>query len=248
MGGLLSVVGQSAYLHISVPPDAKLQGVELLDVHHKQAVKRSETSYTVNLGDFYAEENRDVIVRVKLSTSAPCPEPVPHVKVTLKYMDTIKKRPAAFGPVECRVQRPNNDEISLPNEHVEIQWLRIQTAQAIEDADTQARGNNLAGARTRLHDAMAMITASPVYAAESPIVFAMRTDVQDVLNGFRSAESYRSSGTHCATKKCAYMRKQRCMESRASTYNVYRGSKKSKMSLDFKVEKDDKSNKGGEQK
>ena len=76
------------------------------------------------------------------------------------------------------------------------------------------------------------------------MVFAMQTDVQDVLNGFRSAEQYRSVGTHRATNKKTYMAKQRCMESRASAHNVYRSLKKNKMSLDFKnattTEQDDK--------
>mmetsp|Transcript_69362 Transcript_69362/g.104610 ORF Transcript_69362/g.104610 Transcript_69362/m.104610 type:complete len:534 (+) Transcript_69362:54-1655(+) len=237
MGGLLSVVGQSAYVHISVPPEAKLQGVKILKVHHKEAIKRSDTAYTVNVGDFYAEESRDVLFEVQLSTSAPTAEPVPHVRMTLNYMDTVNKKAAAFGPVECRIQRPPNDEVAAPNEHVEVQWLRIQTAQAIEDADAQARGSNLSGARSRLQSAMSLITASPVYSADSPIIFAMQTDVQDVLNGFRSAEQYRSVGTHCAANKGAYMSKQRCMESRASTYNVFRSSKKAKMSMDFQQTK-----------
>ena len=236
MGGLLSVVAQSAYVHISVPPEAVLKGVKILNVYHKQAVKRSETSYTVNLGDFYADESRDVLFEIHLSTDAPSDDAVPHVKIALNYMDTVHKKPAAFGPIECKIHRPPNDEVSSPNGHVEVQWLRVQTVQAIEEADSQARGNDLSGARSRLQSTISLITASAAYSADSPLIMAMQTDLQDVLNGFRSAEQYRSVGTHWAANKGTCMMKQRCMASSASTYNVFRSAKKSRMSMDFRTE------------
>lgn len=238
MGGLLSVVAQSAVLTISVPSGAAAKGVKILDVHHKDKVQRENGSYTVSIGDFYAEETRDVIFDVRLS-GAPSDSPVPHVHVALSYMDTLNKRAASVGPVESVIGRPANADVSPVNMDVEAQCLRVRVIEDIEAADIEARSNNLDAARARIQQSISFINASPVVDSQhhSPIVMALRTDAQDVYNGFRSASTYRSHGTHIATNKGTYLAKQRCMESSASTSNVYRVKKKAAYSKAFKSEK-----------
>ena len=64
MGGILSVVAQSAVLTIQVPQEAL--GVEIKEVHHERAIQRDSRSSIVNVGDFYLEESRGVIIEVTL--------------------------------------------------------------------------------------------------------------------------------------------------------------------------------------
>jgi hypothetical protein len=40
MGGLLTVVAQSAVLTLSVPPNAATKGVKILNIYHKEHIKR----------------------------------------------------------------------------------------------------------------------------------------------------------------------------------------------------------------
>jgi Mg-chelatase subunit ChlD len=233
MGGLLSVVAQSTLVTISVPPTAAAKGVQILNVYHDEAINRGNGSYTVNVGDFYAEESRDVLFELQLST-APSDTPVPHVMVSLSYMDTINKKPARFGPVGCVIGRPPTFDISPTDMHVEAQWLRIQTVREMEAADREAQSNNLAAAQRRMRDSLSLITRSPAYDAGSPMIMALMTDVQTVSAGFASTDHYRSVGSHAVKNKGTYLRQQRCMESSASTSNIYRNKKKEMFAKTYK--------------
>eukprot|EP00591_Stephanopyxis_turris_P000546 CAMPEP_0195507294 /NCGR_PEP_ID=MMETSP0794_2-20130614/763_1 /TAXON_ID=515487 /ORGANISM="Stephanopyxis turris, Strain CCMP 815" /LENGTH=528 /DNA_ID=CAMNT_0040633927 /DNA_START=47 /DNA_END=1633 /DNA_ORIENTATION=+ len=230
MGGLLSVVAQSAVVTISVPLNAVSNGVKILNVYHKDQIKRDNGSFTINVGDFYAEETRDVLFELRLS-NAPSETAVPHVSVTLSYMDVIHKKAAASVPVECSIGRPPNGELSPTDMHVESQWLRVRVIQEMEAADREARGNNLEAASKRMQRNIDFILASP--ANQQPMVMALKTDAQDVIRGFKSASQYRSMGTHTMQSKSTQLRRQRCMESSASTRNFYRSSKKAAYTSHF---------------
>jgi Ca-activated chloride channel family protein len=67
MGGVLSIVAQSAVLSISLPSFAKEKGIEIVQVYHDDVIDRGGGVYTVNIGDFYADETRDVIFEVCLA-------------------------------------------------------------------------------------------------------------------------------------------------------------------------------------
>jgi len=68
LGGVLSVVAQNAVLDISVPEESMELGVSIVRVHHKNVVSRQDGSFSISLGDFYAEESRDVVFEVELAT------------------------------------------------------------------------------------------------------------------------------------------------------------------------------------
>jgi hypothetical protein len=64
LGGILSVVAQNATVTISVPEQAKKAGVRIVDVFHDRKIERENGSFSVVVGDFYAEESRDVLLEV----------------------------------------------------------------------------------------------------------------------------------------------------------------------------------------
>jgi Mg-chelatase subunit ChlD len=237
MGGLLSVVAQGVTVSISVPPEAEAKGVKILKVYHKQAVKRSDTCYTVNVGDFYAEEERDVLLEMELASAAPSdPAPAVHADVAVSFMDTIHKRPASLGPVNCLIGRPANFEVSAPNDHVEVQWLRIQTARAIEAANEKAANSgDMDEARQILQNAENSITQSQAYKNDSPPIMleGLLTDLRELTSGFRSYACYHASGSHSAATVSLGYERQRCVESSASKSNQFRTSTKTTMSLGF---------------
>jgi hypothetical protein len=154
--------------------------------------------------------------------------------VSLSYMDTINKKPATFGPVECAIGRPPIVDISPTDMHVEAQWLRIQTVREMEAADREAQSNNLKAAQARMSAILSLIIQSPAYDAGSPMLMALMTDVQTVLAGFASRDHYRYVGSHAVKNKGTYLRQQRCMESSASTSNIYRSKKKAELAESYK--------------
>jgi hypothetical protein len=118
--------------------------------------------------------------------------------------------------------------------HVETQWLRIQTVREMEAADREAQSNNLEAAQARMRDSLSLITQSPAYETGAPMIMALMTDVQTVSAGFSSADHYRSVGSHAVKNKGTYLKQQRCMESSASTSNIYRSTKKAAFAETYK--------------
>ena len=236
VGGVLSVVAQSAVVTISVPLAAAALGVEIVDVHHKDKIQHSNGSYTITVGDFYAEESRDVLFDIKLARGEPGLIPIPHVMTQLSYTDSIHKAASTEGPNVCSIARPRGSEVSKSNPHVEAQWLRIFAAGEMEVADAEAQKSNLQAAIDRLNNIMTMISSSAPAVRSTPLIMALQTDILGVKSFFSSMAEYRSVGQHAIRQKGAYLMKQRCTESTPSASNAYRVSKKAKMATFFQEE------------
>jgi Ca-activated chloride channel family protein len=213
MGGLLSVVAQSAVVALSVPPASAAKNVKILTVHHDETVERDYGTFTVTMGDFYAEESRDVVLDVQLS-NVPSDTPLAHLAVSLTYTDTIQKHNTKEGPIACSIARPPTDHVSPSNVHVEEQWLRVYTATQMEAADEAAQANDLNRARYLLQANKDFLTSSSAYALGSLEVTALAMDVGDAMHAFSSNAVYRSTGTHFTKSAQMQMRRQRCMASK----------------------------------
>jgi Mg-chelatase subunit ChlD len=174
LGGILSVVAQNAVVTIKVSPEALALGVGITEVLHDQAVARENGSYTVTVGDFYAEEERDVVFQVKLATlaSPPTNNPIPHAMISLAYTDTLDKRLVQSDDVVvCTIVRPSGAEISKENPHVVAQSLRVYAAQ--EMAETEKLASEKRFDEAKLH----MQRFRGHYAQQSAEVQALSTAV-----------------------------------------------------------------------
>jgi len=236
MGGLMSVVAQSAVISLSVP--CMTPGAKILKVFHAESIEREDGSYTVNVGDFYAEESRDVVVEVRL-TSTPSDSPVPHVLASLSYTDVSNKCRIHEGPIACTILRPCNEDQSPVNIDVEAQWLRVYVAEQIQLADRDAGAGNLKSARLILEKAMRFLEQSPAYQQHSREARGLWLDLKDTLNGFSSDASYAAVGTHYAKTCGMKISKQRQMGSQISPGDLsigqerYATKSKKKMSRAF---------------
>jgi hypothetical protein len=234
MGGLLTVLAQSAVLKLVVPPIAAAKGVKILDVHHDEKIKRDDGSFTVSLGDFYAEESRDVLFDLELSNVS-SDTAVPHVQVMLSYMDISNKKNTVAGPVECCIARPPHSEVSSSNLYVEAQWIRICTIRGMEEADKEAQNRQLEIAQRRLKLALEIIQNSAAYSKDNALMMALECDVQDVLKTFHSRTSYSSFGGHTIKNKSLSHKLQRCMTSNLGSGKSYQTSAKSSMSASMSL-------------
>jgi hypothetical protein len=177
MGGVLSVVAQSAVVTISVPLTAAALGVEIVNVHHKDKIQRGNGSYTITVGDFYAEETRDVLFDIKLACGEPGLIPIPHAMTQLSYTDTIHKAACTAWPIVCSIARRRGSEVSESNSQVETQWLRIFAAGEMEAADAEAQNNNLQAVIARLNNIMTMLSGAAPAAWSTPLIMALQIDI-----------------------------------------------------------------------
>lgn len=235
LGGLLSCVAQNAVVTIKVPPEASALGVEIVDVYHAQKLKRDNGSYSVTVGDFYAEESRDVVFEVTLATplEGSSLSSIPHAEITLAYTDAIQKRPVKTAPVVCAVSRPEGNQISEANQHVLVQWLRIYATQEMTEAEKLGNQQNLPAAQARIQKALETIQNTPGVPQSDPLVVQLTAELKQVLQGFSSRHEYARVGGHYTRRTIQSHAMQRCSEATHSSASVYRGSRKMKMAKAF---------------
>lgn len=236
LGGVLSVVAQTAILHLSVSEEAKSLGVEIVDVHHVNKAKKEDGSYTVTLGDFYAEETRDVILDVKLACASSVGAPIPHLHVKISFMDTLEKHPATQGPVVCQIARPVGNELSTPSQHVMVQWLRVKTAEELLKAEKLCNEGNLGAARALLDKMLQEIKDEQPNIQSDPLVEQLMEDLNKLKLGMVSHHTYATTGSHTMSNAYRSHQMQRCSAATVNTRNTYRGSMKTAMAKKFTME------------
>ena len=238
LGGIMSVVAQCAVITVAVPPAAAAAGVKILKVLHDDAIQRENGSFVVNFGDFYAEETRDLLLELQLGhvlNPGKDLSPVPHLSASLTYTDTINKVARTTAPSICLISRPTGNELSPESVHVATQWLRITMANAIRDADQDAKGHRLEEARARLQDAKSKALSLPRVVQESPVIMTLIQDIDAVIASFQSADLYNSHGTHLSKSRFMVHSNQRCSEFDSGTINSYRTKKKLEMTQRFQT-------------
>lgn len=213
LGGIFSVVAQNVVLNLTPCPG----GAEIVDVMHSNTVKRENGTFSVSVGDFFAEETRDVVFKVKLSTvgggsDAIASSPVPHVTVSMAYTDTILKCPARFGPILVSIARPNGTVVSEANAHVAAQAIRVFAAKQIEIARSQASRYDLASSRETIVNIREMIAKEDLTVQSNEWIKMILNDLDEVEKGLQSERSYASFGQyHMETRQQAFTT-QRCAE------------------------------------
>lgn len=234
LGGILSVVAQNVVVTLTVPEEAKTTGVEIVNVYHDHNVKRDNGSYTVVVGDFYAEETRDVLFEVRLAVGASAEEGLAaHAAVAVAYTDTLKMVPAGAEATTCDIFRPPGSEVSSADPHVDVQWTRYQTAEAMARANEMARANNFAGAKEHLQGTKLRIRGTRVgkSSAFTETLASLEADVETLEDGLRSESEFKKRGTHNFSNFAKTHRTQRRMKGASSGAADMMYSSKQKCSM-----------------
>ena len=234
LGGILSVVAQNVVVTLTVPEEAKTRGVEIVNVYHDHNVKRDNGSYTVVVGDFYAEETRDVLFEVRLAVGASAEEGLAaHAAVAVAYTDTLKMVPAGAEATTCDIFRPPGSEVSSADPHVDVQWTRYQTAEAMARANEMARANNFAGAKEHLQGTKLRIRGTRVgkSSAFTETLASLEADVETLEDGLRSESEFKKRGTHNFSNFAKTHRTQRRMKGASSGAADMMYSSKQKCSM-----------------
>ena len=246
LGGVLSVVAQNTTISVRVSEEALALGVTILDVKHDKSVKQADGSFVVPVGDFYAEESRDVIVEMTLparrdpdaniNVKVKVNVNLPLISVNLAYLDTINKKLVTNEAVLGSVARPDSNIVSKTNQYVALQCIRIKTTKIISEAETIAEQGNLVEARSKIQAFVKEVEAEAeqLEVTTDPLITQLLSELNTMLSGLASRESYGSVGAKYMQTKSAQYTMQRCFESSDVAPNMYRSSKKSVMAARFK--------------
>jgi len=236
LGGILSVVAQNTVVKINVPSEASGRGVSILSVKHDKAIKQADGSYHIPIGDFYAEESRDIIVETSLSKEGGDEMKLPHLEANLSYLDTIQKKMVTEDRIVGSIARPEGTEVSKADSHVTLQLMRIKVTEMMKTTETLAQSNQLEKARLGISEIISSLTeeATALGLSGSTIFIQLLSELNAILAGLSSRTKIRGATSKMLKSKIMSHARQRCQASNEESMDVYRNSKKRSLAMRFK--------------
>jgi len=224
LGGILSVVAQNATLTFNASNEF---GIRINSIMHDKAVKQEDGSFTVDIGDFYAEESRDVVCSIALASGSEFGlKAVPHISVSMTYMDTINKKLAKCKATEGSILRPNGVEVSQVNKHVALQYIRVSTTNVIADAEKMASAGNRVDAKSKINAQIKYLSReSTTFGKPDPLISQLLSELNLILSGLSSHDVWKSKGSSYMNSCYQTNTRQRCFES-SGGHSTYSTSKK----------------------
>jgi hypothetical protein len=230
-------VAQNAVVTIKFCAEASALGMEIVKVYHDQSIERDNGSHTVTVGDFYAEESRDVLVTVKLARSeSPNSTPIPHLSVSLSYSDKLQKRPKQTGPIMCSIARPTGSELSDTDTHVTSQWLRVFATEEMAAADVMAQNQDQVGARARIQNIQEKVRLARADVQSDGMIQELRETMSAAARGLESVNEYTNIGSkHVSHGMRAYKTHRAAASTPSSGGNYYANKREKASAADFKL-------------
>jgi len=192
IGGLLTTTHQNVRLQLQMDP-----AVHLRRVWTDYPIAAQTTSVlTVDVGDLYAEERRDILVELEVPAAD-------HEGVTIlgeakaEGFSVLAMRSEEVCTGDLSIQRCSGapDEVTISVPHVERQRCRFITADALKAARLEANRGNLDAARALLRTACEALSASSLSVQGDVVVLGLIADVNECLNEMRHHESYSQYGS-----------------------------------------------------
>jgi len=219
LGGILSVVAQNTVLTFQAFNE---NNASIINILHDKAVKQENGSFKVSIGDFYAEESRDIILNVSLANGSGFgSEPVSHISVSMTYMDTINKKLVNCEAVKGSIVRMNRSEVSEVNKHVALQYARVTTTEMIEEAENLANSGNYVAAKSKIKSQIDYLNnESTTFDQSNPLLSQLLNELNTILSGLSSKSSWESGGAYYTKTRCQTHKMQRCGEASVSAMNM----------------------------
>uniref|UniRef100_A0A0C9S905 TSA: Wollemia nobilis Ref_Wollemi_Transcript_2391_3432 transcribed RNA sequence n=1 Tax=Wollemia nobilis TaxID=56998 RepID=A0A0C9S905_9CONI len=185
IGGLLSVVVQDVQLTVTC---CSTPGVQVHNIYAGSHQTRVLDDYgTVKLGDLYAEEDRDIIVELKIP-AVRYPNPMNVLSVSCSFKDPVTQQ-VTYGKEQfLTIRRPESIRgypvsVSLK---VENHKLKLRTAKAIGDARILVDRGDAKGAQQRLYQAKALLQCSDA----SQTINELRRDLEMEIGQIQARMRY----------------------------------------------------------
>lgn len=223
LGGIMSVVAQNASLTLEAAA-----GHEISKVLGGYTVKKSEgTKTTIELGDLYAEDEKDLLFELRLPALGEAKQQsgvVVHAK--LRYFSVGSKKMEEVS-TQVLVSRPSTTPSDQSvNIKLDEQRNRMRAAEAMEEAARLADGGDLEAGRALLQSTRSMMSES--LSAATPLSRTLARECDLLSHNYADMPSYRSLGRKQSAMSAHSHKLQR---STHTSEDVYRGGSVSKVSM-----------------
>ncbi|KAG6500223.1 E3 ubiquitin-protein ligase WAV3-like [Zingiber officinale] len=188
IGGLLSVVVKEMQLTVeSVQPGVQI--VAIKSGSYANRVEDNMLSGSINVGDLYADEERDFLVYINLPPS----EDTPQLRVCCTYTDAVSKETVSLRD-DIKIERPETVESYTPSVVVDREIIRVQAAEAMQDARDAADRGALDEAVYILGEQRRKLTDSLAGLSGDQLCLALDAELREMQERMASQQRYESSG------------------------------------------------------
>lgn len=193
IGGLLSVVVQSMRLRV----ECLHPGVVLTSIHsgsYSNELHNNGQSGLVEVGDLYAEEERDFLLSLKVPSAVGELE-TPLIEVSYSYNDPVSKDVIKLEGEDVTIQRPENSDVTpLLSIEVDRERNRVRAAEAMSVARMAAERGALAEAVSVLEECRKLLAESLAARGGDRLCMALNAELREMQERMASRQRYEESG------------------------------------------------------
>ncbi|KAK1571878.1 hypothetical protein Q3G72_024374 [Acer saccharum] len=192
IGGLLSVVVQELQVGIGcVHPNVCLGSLKAGSYPSRRMA--DGCSGFIDVGDLYADEERDFLVSVNVPAESSRYE-TSLLKVRCIYKDPLTKEMVTMESDEVRIERPETVGQQVVSIEVDRQRNRLQAAEAMALARTTAEQGDLAGAGTILENCRRLLSETVSGKSHDRLCLALDAELREMQERMASRHVYEASG------------------------------------------------------
>ncbi|KAL2652483.1 hypothetical protein R1flu_020611 [Riccia fluitans] len=201
IGGLLSVVVQNAQIKILAgDPGVQIRSIQAGT--YQNSITDDRRQCIIKIGDLYAEEEKDVLVDVKLP-SAPRPTEeatgrlvTKLLQVSCSFQDPIAHDEIETSAIDIIIHRPEAVNVAEQTVRLEVdrQRNRMQVAQSIVEAGALADAGEILAALAILSSAKESLQLSAAFEARDELCLALETELLEIESRMQNHQTYQRSG------------------------------------------------------
>ncbi|KAM7502133.1 hypothetical protein LguiB_001037 [Lonicera macranthoides] len=193
IGGLLSVVVQELKLSIECI-DPKLQLGSVKAGSYKTSIASDARTGFIEVGDLYAEEERDFLVALDIPVDITINE-MSLLKIKCVHMDPIKKELVNLEVAsDVKIQRPETTSQQTVSIEVDRQRNRLRAAEAMVEAKAAAERGDLATAVSVLDNCSKHLMETMSAKAGDRLCIALGAELKEMQERMANRRIYESSG------------------------------------------------------
>lgn len=192
IGGLLSVVVQELQVEVECVNTNVCLG-SLKAGSYPSRVMVGGRKGSIDVGDLYAEEERDFLVSVNVPAEFSS-NLTSLIKVRCIYKDPLAKEMATIESEEVRIERPAVAGQVVVSIEVDRQRNRLQAAEAMAQARAAAEHGDLAGAVSTLENCRSVLSETVSAKSNDRLCVALDAELKEMQERMASRHVYEASG------------------------------------------------------
>ncbi|XVE79790.1 hypothetical protein DITRI_Ditri14bG0084100 [Diplodiscus trichospermus] len=193
IGGLLSVVVQQACVKLECAhPNLLINSIKAGS--YRTSVTANAKSGSIDVGDLYAEEERDFLVTVNVPVDESSDE-MSLLKVRCIYRDPLSNEMVSLGEAnEVKIQRPTIFGQPVVSMEVDRQRNRLRAAEAMAEARAAAEHGDLSGAVSLLESCCRALSETICGQAGDRLCVSLCAELKEMQERMANRRVYESSG------------------------------------------------------